>query len=96
MAIKAADLGHACKDLESHKKWSRLLMDETIALQSLEMKLNLNKPTSYIGNDTVSVAKIQVKFLKNIVYPLYEAFNEVLSSQEIEKIMDQLDRNLSY
>ncbi|CAG9325990.1 unnamed protein product [Blepharisma stoltei] len=96
MAIKAADVGHAAKETDIHVKWSELLMEEIIEIDRLEKSLGIKQTlsTEILMTD---LPRDQSRFLKNIVIPLYIAFNEVLKSEEIEKkCITQLNDNEDY
>ncbi|CAG9317430.1 unnamed protein product [Blepharisma stoltei] len=92
--VKSADIGHAAKSRELHERWSLLVIEEFFNQGDIE-KLK-NQPISmYCDRETTDVAKSQAGFLKNIVMPLYEAFNQFLQSSYIDSnCMDQLKINM--
>lgn len=96
LIIKAADIGHAAKNIELHEVWCGLVIQEFYEQGDLEKSLGI--PISmYCDRDTTDISKSQSGFIKNIVYPLFVSLNSVLSSQQIEeKCIQQLITNQKY
>ena len=96
LIIKAADIGHAAKNIDLHELWCSLVIAEFYEQGDLEKSLGL--PVSmYCDRDTTDICKSQTGFIKNIVLPLYISLNSVLISQSIEeKCVKQLILNQKY
>lgn len=70
--IKASDIGHPFKNLESHKIWSKYVNDE-FAVQAKQEELR-GLPISFdvnINNQENKFVQSQIGFLKFLVDPLY-------------------------
>lgn len=93
LIIKAADIGHAAKNIELHEKWCNLVIQEFYEQGDLEKSLGI--PVSmYCDRETTDISKSQAGFIKNIVHPLFVSLNAVLSSYQIEeKCVHQLIAN---
>lgn len=93
LVIKAADIGHAAKNIELHEKWCKLVVEEFYTQGDLEKSLGL--PISmYCDRETTDISKSQAGFIKNIVLPLFTAINFVLESDTIETFcVEQLRTN---
>ena len=96
LIIKAADIGHAAKNIELHEKWCKLVVEEFYTQGDLEKQLGL--PISmYCDRETTDISKSQAGFIKNIVLPLFTAINFVLDSEMIECFcIEQLKANEQY
>ena len=96
LMVKAADIGHAAKNTELHEMWCELVIQEFYEQGDMEKSLGL--PLSmYCDRETTDVSKSQVGFIKNIVFPLFNSLNLVLSSQKIEeKCVQQLGINQTF
>ena len=94
--IKCADLAHAAKDIELHKRWCGLLIQEFYEQGDMEKELGL--PVSmYCDRETTDISKSQAGFLKNIVEPIYASLNNLLHSSEIEiNCIAQIKKNKNY
>lgn len=94
-ALKCADIGHGAKGLELHKRWSRRIIEEFFNQGDLELKHNM--PISPLCDRNSAIPKSQEGFLKCIVLPLYEAWEEFVKIQAIkENCSDQIKKNLIY
>lgn len=94
--VKCADVGHAAKNIDLHEKWCELIMKEFFAQGDKEKELNLSV-SMFCDRETTNVPKSQSGFIRNIVLPLYAAFNTVLFSNKIEEFcIKQLDSNIQY
>ena len=93
LIIKAADIGHAAKDIELHEKWCRLVVEEFYSQGDIEKQLGL--PVSmYCDRETTDISKSQTGFIRNIVLPLFSAINFILDSEEIQdNCLNQLKIN---
>lgn len=96
LIIKAADIGHAAKNIELHEKWCSLVIQEFFTQGDLEKSLGI--PVSmYCDKETTDISKSQSGFIKNIVHPLFSNLNSVLSSYQIDvKCVQQLIINQKY
>ena len=84
LMIKAADVGHAAKSTELHESWCNLVIQEFYEQGDMEKLLGL--PLSmYCDRENTDVSKSQLGFIRNIVLPLFNSLNIVLSSQMIEE-----------
>lgn len=94
--VKAADIGHAAKTIELHKKWCFQVIEEFFSQGDEEKALGL--PVSmYCDRETTVIGKSQAGFIKNIVVPLYSTLNAVLGSKVIEEMcIKQLEENKAY
>ncbi|CAG9321759.1 unnamed protein product [Blepharisma stoltei] len=92
--VKSADIGHAAKSRELHERWSLLVIEEFFNQGDIEK--SRSQPISmYCDRETTDIAKSQAGFLKNIVLPLYEAFNQFLQSSYIStNCVEQLKVNM--
>src|SRR5574343_217982 len=96
LIIKAADIGHAAKDIELHERWCKLVVEEFYTQGDLEKNLGLSV-SMYCDRETTDISKSQAGFIKNIVLPLFTAVNFVLESKEIETYcIEQLKINENY
>jgi cAMP-specific phosphodiesterase 4 len=96
LIIKAADIGHAAKDIELHERWCRLVVEEFYTQGDLEKQMGLTV-SMYCDRETTDISKSQAGFIKNIVLPLFTAVNFVLESQDIETYcIEQLKINENY
>ena len=96
LMIKAADIGHAAKNIELHERWCNLVIQEFYEQGDLEKSLGI--PISmYCDRDNTDISKSQAGFIKNIVHPLYVSLNLVLTSQQIEEnCIQQLKLNQKF
>lgn len=94
MAIKCADIGHAAKVSELHKKWTAFVCEEFFHQGDLEKERKL--PVSmYCDRYNTNIPKSQAGFIKNICLPLYETWVNYLKSEAIYKdCYEQLKINL--
>ena len=83
LIIKAADIGHAAKDIELHEKWCRLVVEEFYTQGDLEKEMGL-AVSMYCDRETTDISKSQAGFIKNIVAPLFIMVNFILKSEMIE------------
>lgn len=84
ISIKSADVGHAAKTRDLHKKWSYLIIEEFFTQGDIEK--TRNQPISmYCDRNNTDIPKSQAGFLKNIVLPLYECLSVILASEKIEE-----------
>lgn len=96
LIIKAADIGHAAKDIELHERWCKLVVEEFYTQGDLEKALGLSV-SMYCDRETTDISKSQAGFIRNIVLPLFTAVNFVLESEEIENCcIEQLKINENY
>eukprot|EP00899_Mesostigma_viride_P021163 jgi/Mesvir1/29048/Mv18357-RA.1 len=73
MAIKIADLGHACKPLAMHKVWTGLIVEEFYVQGDLERSAQM--PISpFMDRNNNNVPKAQHGFIHFLVFPLVEAW----------------------
>lgn len=96
MAVKCADLGHSCKPLDLHQKWSELVIEEFFTQGDLEKDKGM--PVSmYCDRDNTDVPKSQSGFLRNICLPLFETWLDYFQSDELYRTcLEQLKTNLAY
>ena len=96
LVMKAADIGHAAKNIELHEKWCRLVVEEFYEQGDLEKELGL--PISmYCDRATTDISKSQAGFIKNIVYPLFTTLNSIILSEMIEiNCLGQIRNNELY
>jgi len=94
MGLKAADLAHASKNDDLHKKWTDLVCEEFFNQGDTEKKQG--QPVSmYCDRDNTDIPKSQAGFLKNIILPLYEAWAGFLNSPEVTvNCLEQVKKNL--
>ena len=93
LIIKAADIGHAAKNIELHEKWCKRVVEEFYTQGDLEKQLGLSV-SMYCDRETTDISKSQIGFIKNIVLPLFSVINFILESEDIgENCVDQLKIN---
>lgn len=83
LIIKAADIGHAAKDIELHEKWCRLVVEEFYTQGDIEKQMGLTV-SMYCDRETTDISKSQAGFIKSIVSPLFSVVNFILQSEMIE------------
>ena len=95
IALKTADLSHAAKNDDLHRKWTDLVCEEFFNQGDKEK--SLGQPVSmYCDRETTDVPKSQAGFIKNICLPLYDAWLSFLGSPEANvNCLDQLRKNLA-
>jgi len=95
IALKSADLSHAAKNDDLHRKWTDLVCEEFFNQGDKEK--SLGQPVSmYCDRETTDIPKSQAGFIKNICLPLYEAWLNFLGSPEANvNCLDQLRKNLA-
>ena len=71
LIIKAADIGHAAKNIELHEKWCKRVVEEFYTQGDLEKQLGLSV-SMYCDRDNTDIPKSQAGFIKNICLPLFE------------------------
>ena len=96
LLVKCSDVGHAAKKIELHDKWCGLIMDEFFAQGDKEKELKLSV-SMFCDRMTTNIPKSQAGFIRNIVLPLYNAFNTANYSNKIEEFcIRQLDSNIQH
>jgi uncharacterized protein (UPF0333 family) len=95
IALKTADLSHAAKNDDLHRKWTDLVCEEFFNQGDKEK--SLGQPVSmYCDRETTDIPKSQAGFIKNICLPLYDAWLSFLGSPEANvNCLDQLRKNLA-
>jgi len=90
ICLKCADIGHGAKTLELHKKWTNLITKEFF--RQGDMERNRGIPvTPLCDRINVIVSKSQEGFLKVLVRPLFELWEEfVEQSASADKKKDGL------
>ena len=94
-AIKAADIGHSAKHNDLHQKWSKLVMEEFFRQGDLE-KIKGIPVSMYCDRGNTNIGKSQAGFLRNICLPLYEVWVKFLDSENIEKVLQELRKNIEF
>ncbi|CAG9329118.1 unnamed protein product [Blepharisma stoltei] len=87
MCIKCADIGHGAKTLDLHKKWSNLITKEFFKQGDLERRRGF-PVTPLCDRESVVLSKSQEGFLKVLVRPLFELWEEFLELHAAEENKD--------
>ena len=96
LLVKCSDVGHAAKKIDLHEKWCGLIMEEFFQQGEKEKELKLSV-SMFCDKLTTNIPKSQAGFIRNIVMPLYSAFNTAHYSSKIEELcIRQLDSNIQY
>ena len=94
-ALKASDIGHSAKNNDLHQKWSKLVMEEFFRQGDLEKSKKL--PVSmYCDRTNTNIGKSQAGFLRNICLPLYEVWVKFLNTENVEKTLGELKKNIEF
>lgn len=95
MALKCADIGHSAKKLDTHKKWSQLVMEEYFLQGDFEKSKGL-PVSAYCDRNSTSIPKSQLGFIKNICLPMYEIWYLYTRSTKVNLCLSQLHENFEY
>ncbi|XP_054152985.1 high affinity cAMP-specific 3',5'-cyclic phosphodiesterase 7A-like [Oppia nitens] len=92
IALKCADLANPCRPWNLSKRWSQQICNEFYRQGDYEKQLNI--PITPICNrQTISIARIQTDFFKNIVNPLFELWDQYLCSPLSKQLINNLRFN---
>lgn len=93
LALKAADISHTSKSLETHRRWTESITEEFYSQGDAERTKNL--PLSpFMDRSTGNLPKSQIGFIGFLVMPLYEAWVDVF--EESAPALEGVQRNLAY
>lgn len=93
LALKAADISHTSKSLETHRRWTESITEEFYSQGDEERARNL-PPSPFMDRSTGNLPKSQVGFIGFLVMPLYETWCDVF--EESTPALEGLQRNLAY
>jgi hypothetical protein len=96
MALKCGDLGHACKTLPLHEKWTHRITEEFYRQGDEERKRSL--PISpFMDRQKANLPQSQVGFLDFLVVPMFTIWVKFLELNDDKcPLMEQLQRNKAH
>lgn len=83
MCLKCADIGHGAKALDLHKQWTSLITKEFFRQGDTERANNLHV-TPLCDRKSIIVSKSQEGFLKVLVKPLFEVWDQFIHQNKTE------------
>ncbi|XP_076040307.1 uncharacterized protein LOC143024863 isoform X2 [Oratosquilla oratoria] len=93
IALKCADICNPCRPWEISRVWSSKICDEFYRQGDFERQLNI-PVTSLCDRTITSVAKIQTGFIRHVVSPLFESWDQWLGTELSSSMMKNMKNNL--
>eukprot|EP00899_Mesostigma_viride_P013796 jgi/Mesvir1/22417/Mv17897-RA.1 len=93
VALKVADIGHAAKKLDIHKKWTAAITEEFYLQGDKEREAGF-KVSPFMDRENNNLAKSQLGFFNFIALPLFQAW--VASFPDSQPIMEEMNANIKY
>eukprot|EP00899_Mesostigma_viride_P022760 jgi/Mesvir1/3669/Mv14961-RA.1 len=93
IALKVADIGHAAKKLDIHKRWTAAITEE-FYLQGDKERAAGFKVSPFMDRKDNNLAKSQLGFFSFIALPLFQAWVAVFPDSQ--PIMEEMAANVKY
>eukprot|EP00899_Mesostigma_viride_P005218 jgi/Mesvir1/14698/Mv05355-RA.1 len=93
VALKVADIGHAAKKLDIHRKWTDAITEEFYLQGDKERAAGL-KVSPFMDRENNNLAKSQLGFFSFIALPLFQAWVEIFPNSQ--PILEEVTANIKY
>jgi cAMP-specific phosphodiesterase 4 len=90
--LMMSDIGHANKSFAYHYEWSKLVTEEFHLQGDREKQFGL-EISPLCDRTNTKFEKNQIGFFEFVVFPLYNAVNEVIFFQDFEQILQSIKKN---
>ena len=95
MSLKTADVGHAAKELDLHKIWTRRVNEEFYRQGDKEKEYGLE--VSPLCDRKNNIYKSQIGFIDFVVQPLNKALSDYIQNDKFKEIfINQILSNKKY